>query len=44
MQHGQPIIKRNCKTSTRPEATCGAESWELDKDIAKWLVAFETKV
>jgi hypothetical protein len=29
---------------TTQEATSGAESWTLDKDIAKWLAAFGTKV
>jgi hypothetical protein len=32
------------KTLIRPVATYGAESWTLNKDIAKWLATFERKV
>ena len=33
-----------CKTLIRPLATYRAESWTLNKDIAKWLSTFERKV
>ena len=33
-----------CKTLIRPLATYGAESWTLNKDIAKRLATFERKV
>ena len=33
-----------CKTRTRREATSGAEYWTVDKDTAKGLAAFQTKV
>jgi hypothetical protein len=32
------------KTLRRPVATCGAESWTLNTDIAKRLAAFERRV
>jgi hypothetical protein len=33
-----------CKTLTKPVAKFRAESWTLNKDIAKWLAAFERNV
>ena len=33
-----------CKILIRPVATDGAESWTLNKDISKWLAAFEKNV
>ena len=33
-----------CRTLIRLEATYGAESWTLNKGIAKWLAAFERKL
>ena len=40
----QGINNRKCKTLIRPVATYRAESWTLNKDIAKRLAAFELKV
>jgi hypothetical protein len=33
-----------CKALIRPVTTYRAESWTVNKDIAKWLAAFERKV
>ena len=48
LQKSQSVIRAEklkiYKLLTRPEATYGAESWTLNKDIAKWLAAFERKV
>ena len=45
---GQSVLRgkeiKICKTLIRPLATYRAESWTLNKDIAKWLSTFERKV
>jgi hypothetical protein len=42
-KHKVDVLKI-CKTLIRTVATYRAESWTLNKDVAKWLATFERKV
>jgi hypothetical protein len=54
IEHIMPLIKSQsvlsakkikiCKALIRPVTTYRAESWTVNKGIAKWLAAFERKV